>query len=89
MDTGGRLAIRCQPSSSLSTDPMHIPDRPLSSAVRGSTHEHQQGADPDVIESRVTHTKKSRSAFAGYQRDGQWPETVARSRSCESLVGPV
>jgi len=35
----------------------------------------KDGADPDVIESRVTHTKKSRSAFEGYRRDSQWPET--------------
>ncbi len=35
----------------------------------------KDGADPDVIESRVTHTKKSRSAFDGYRRDSQWPET--------------
>ena len=28
-----------------------------------------------MIESRVTHTKKSRSAFDGYRRDSQWPET--------------
>ena len=37
-------------------------------------------ADPDVIERRVTHTKQSRSAFAGYRRDGQWPETCSESR---------
>jgi hypothetical protein len=42
-----------------------------------------------VIESRVTHTKKSRSAFEGYRRDSQWPETCGESRSCASLVGPV
>ena len=35
----------------------------------------RDGVDPDVIESRVTHTKKSRSAFDGHRRDSQWPET--------------
>jgi integrase len=35
----------------------------------------KDGANPDVIEARVTHTKKTRSAFDGYRRDSQWPET--------------
>lgn len=33
------------------------------------------GADPDVIETRVTHTKKSRGAFDGYNRGLQWAKT--------------
>jgi hypothetical protein len=32
----------------------------------------EDGADPHVIETRVTHTKKSRSAFDGYNRGRQW-----------------
>ena len=35
------------------------------------------GADPHVIETRVTHTKKSRSAFDGYNRGRQWEITCA------------
>jgi integrase len=35
------------------------------------------GADPHVIETRVTHTKKSRSAFDGYNRGRQWELTCA------------
>jgi integrase len=35
------------------------------------------GADPHVIETRVTHTKKSRSAFDGYNRRRQWELTCA------------
>lgn len=35
------------------------------------------GADPHVIESRVTHTKRSRSAFDGYNRGRQWEVTCA------------
>lgn len=30
------------------------------------------GADPHIIETRVTHTRKSRSAFDGYNRGRQW-----------------
>jgi hypothetical protein len=37
----------------------------------------KDGANPDVIEARVTHTKKTRSAFDGYRRDSQWPETCS------------
>jgi hypothetical protein len=33
------------------------------------------GADPDVLETRVTHTRKSRSAFDGYNRGLQWERT--------------
>ncbi|MDX2093934.1 MAG: hypothetical protein SFX73_39235 [Kofleriaceae bacterium] len=35
----------------------------------------EDGADPHVIETRVTHTKKSRSAFDGYNRGRQWAIT--------------
>jgi hypothetical protein len=35
------------------------------------------GADPHVIETRVTHTKKSLSAFDGYNPGQQWALTCA------------
>jgi hypothetical protein len=37
------------------------------------------GADPEVIETRVTHTRKtkSRSAFQGYHRGQQWAVVCA------------
>jgi len=35
------------------------------------------GADPHVIETRVTHSKKSRTAFDGYNRGRQWELTCA------------
>jgi integrase len=35
------------------------------------------GADPDVLETRVTHTRKSRGAFDGYNRGLQWERTCA------------
>jgi len=35
------------------------------------------GADPDVLETRVTHTRKSRNAFDGYNRGLQWERTCA------------
>jgi hypothetical protein len=37
----------------------------------------EDDADPHVIETRVTHTKKSRSAFDGYNRGRQWEITCA------------
>jgi integrase len=37
----------------------------------------EDGADPHVIETRVTHTKKARSAFDGYNRGRQWDITCA------------
>jgi hypothetical protein len=35
------------------------------------------GADPEILETRVTHTRKSRSAFDGYNRGWQWAQTCA------------
>ena len=35
------------------------------------------GADPDVLETRVTHTRRSRGAFDGYNRGLQWERTCA------------
>jgi len=37
----------------------------------------EDGADPHLIETRVTHTKKKRSAFEGYNRGLQWERTCA------------
>ena len=37
----------------------------------------EDGADPDVIETRVTHTRKRRTAFDGYNRGLQWERTCA------------
>jgi len=35
------------------------------------------GADPEVLETRVTHNRKSRSAFDGYNRGLHWERTCA------------
>jgi len=35
----------------------------------------EDGADPEIIESRVTHTKRRKSAFDGYNRGLQWAKT--------------
>jgi integrase len=35
----------------------------------------EDGADPDILEQRVTHTKRGRSAFGGYDRGERWAET--------------
>lgn len=37
----------------------------------------EDGADPTIIEERVTHTKKGRSAFKGYDRGEHWSRTCA------------
>ncbi len=37
----------------------------------------EDGADENIIESRVTHTKKSRGAFGGYVRGERWARTCA------------
>jgi integrase len=37
----------------------------------------EDGADPEILENRVTHTRKSRSAFDGYNRGTQWERTCA------------
>jgi hypothetical protein len=37
----------------------------------------EDGADPHLIETRVTHTRKARSAFDGYNRGRQWELTCA------------
>jgi integrase len=35
----------------------------------------EDGADPEILENRVTHTRKSRNAFDGYNRGAQWERT--------------
>ena len=52
----------------------------------------EDGADPDVIKTRVTHTKKSRSAFDGDNRGTQWEATcreVAKLRISRGRVAIV
>ena len=37
----------------------------------------EDGADPEILETRVTHTRKSRNAFDGYNRGLHWERTCA------------
>lgn len=37
----------------------------------------EDGADPEILENRVTHTRQSRSVFDGYNRGPQWERTCA------------
>lgn len=37
----------------------------------------EDGADADILEHRVTHTKPRRSAFSGYDRGSHWAESCA------------
>jgi hypothetical protein len=37
----------------------------------------EDGADPEILENRVTHTRQSRSAFDGYNRGLHWERTCA------------
>jgi len=37
----------------------------------------EDGADPDVIETRVTHGRKARNVFDGYNRGLHWERTCA------------
>ena len=37
----------------------------------------EDGADPEILENRVTHARQSRSAFDGYNRGQQWERTCA------------
>lgn len=49
----------------------------------------EDGADPEIIESRVTHTKKKRGAFHGYDRGrDEWPETCAEVAKLRLYRGP-
>lgn len=42
----------------------------------------EDGADPDVIETRVTHTRKARNVFDGYNRGLHW------ERTCSEILKP-
>jgi len=46
----------------------------------------EDGADPDVIETRVTHSRKARNVFDGYNRGCTGSGRARRSRSCGSRV---
>jgi hypothetical protein len=48
---------------------------------RSSSWRFEDGADPDVLETRVTHTRKARNAFDGYNRACTGIGRAARSRS--------
>lgn len=52
----------------------------------------EDGADPHVLEARVTHTKKSRSAFDGYNRGRQWAivcAEVAKLRIVRKMIDVI
>jgi hypothetical protein len=46
------------------------------------------GADADIIETRVTHTRKSRNAFDGYNRGLHWDRTCAEIAKLRITRGP-
>ena len=48
----------------------------------------EDGADADVIETRVTHTRKSRNAFDGYNRGLHWERTCAEISKLRVARGP-
>ncbi len=48
----------------------------------------EDGADPDVLETRVTHTRKSRNAFDGYNRGLHWDRTCAEIVKLRITRGP-
>jgi hypothetical protein len=48
----------------------------------------EDGADPEVLETRVTHTRKSRSAFDGYNRRLHWERTCAELSKLRIARGP-
>jgi hypothetical protein len=48
----------------------------------------EDGADADVIETRVTHTRKSRNAFKGYNRGLHWDRTCAEIAKLRITRGP-
>jgi hypothetical protein len=49
----------------------------VTATVRDRTAVVKDGADRDVIEYRVTHTRAKRSASDGYARGKRWAETCA------------
>ena len=48
----------------------------------------EDGADPDVIETRVTHGRKARNVFDGYNRRLHWERTCAEISKLRITRGP-
>jgi hypothetical protein len=48
----------------------------------------EDGADPEILETRVTHTRKSRNAFDGYNRGLHWDRTCAEIAKLRITRGP-
>jgi integrase len=48
----------------------------------------EDGADPDVLETRVTHTRKARNAFDGYNRGLHWERTCTEISKLRIARGP-
>src|SRR5512140_1811322 len=48
----------------------------------------EDGADPDVLETRVTHTRKARNAFDGYNRGQHWERTCIEISKLRISRGP-
>jgi len=48
----------------------------------------EDGADPDVIETRVTHSRKARNVFDGYNRGLHWERTCAEISKLRIMRGP-
>jgi hypothetical protein len=48
----------------------------------------EDGADPDVIETRVTHSRKTRNVFDGYNRGLHWERTCAEISKLRITRGP-
>jgi hypothetical protein len=48
----------------------------------------EDGADPDVLETRVTHTRKARNAFDGYNRGLHWDRTCTEISKLRIARGP-
>lgn len=48
----------------------------------------EDGADPEILETRATHTRKSRNAFDGYNRGLHWERTCAEIAKLRIARGP-
>ncbi len=48
----------------------------------------EDGVDPEILETRVTHTRKSRNAFHGYNRGLHWARTCAEIVKLQIQRGP-
>ena len=48
----------------------------------------EDGADLDVIETRVTHSRKARNVFDGYNRGLHWERTCAEISKLRITRGP-